>query len=118
MIRKDQDPPLAVSEKGMRFHHVGIPTDQSRPNEKHLKKLKMYVSGFETSEYGIEWMRFEDDSPIHSLIQKIPHIAFEVDIIESAIQGKEVISDIDSPAKGIKGGNDNRKWCPGRILRV
>lgn len=102
MIRKDQDPPLAVSEKGMRFHHVGIPTDKSRPNEKYLKKLKMYVSGFETSEYGIEWMRFEDDSPIHSLIQKIPHIAFEVDNIESAIQGKEVISDIDSPAKGIK----------------
>jgi hypothetical protein len=100
--RKDHEQPLAVSKKGMRYHHIGIPTDKPRPNEKYLKKYKMYVSGFETSEYGIEWMRFKDDSPIHSLIQKIPHIAFEVDDIESAIKGKVLISAIDSPAEGIK----------------
>lgn len=102
MIRKDHDQPIAVSKKGMRYHHIGIPTHKPRPNEKYLKKYKMYVSGFETSEYGIEWMRFKDDSPIHNLIQKIPHIAFEVDNIESAIKGKVLISAIDSPTEGIR----------------
>lgn len=100
--RKDDEPPFAISKKRMRYHHIGIPTDKPRPNEKYLKKYKMYVSGFETSEYGIEWMRFDKDSPIHNLIQKIPHIAFEVDNLDSAINGKELIGSIDSPAEGIR----------------
>lgn len=55
--REDHEPPAAIAKYGWRFHHIGIPTDVSRPDEQYLKHLKMYVSGFETSPYGIEWMR-------------------------------------------------------------
>ena len=62
----------------------------------------MFVSGFEASPYGIEWMRFELDSPVSKIIQTVPHIAFEVDDLELAVIGKELIDEITSPSKGIR----------------
>ena len=100
--RKDNEPPFAISKKGMRFHHIGIPTHERKPNEKYLKQYKFYVSGFDTSEFGIEWMRFEKESPISEIIRKIPHIAFEVDNLDLAIQGKQLIGEVSSPSKGVK----------------
>jgi hypothetical protein len=100
--RKDNEPPLAISKKGMRFHHIGIPTSERKPNEKYLEQYKFYVSGFDISEFGIEWMRFEKGSPISEIIQKIPHIAFEVDNLDLAIQGKQLIGEVSSPSKGVK----------------
>ena len=100
--RKDQEQPFAISKKGMRYHHIGIPTDEPKPNEKYVKELKFYVSGFDTSEYGIEWMRFEKDSPVSDIIKKIPHIAFEVDNLDLVIEGKELLGEVSSPSKGIR----------------
>ena len=100
--RKDNEPPFAISKKGMHFHHIGIPTKEPKPNEKYLEQYKFYVSGFDTSEFGIEWMRFEAGSPVSEIIQKVPHIAFEVDNLESAIQGRQLLGEISSPSKGVK----------------
>jgi hypothetical protein len=100
--RKDHEQPFAISKKGMRYHHIGIPTDEVKPNEKYLEELKFYVSGFDTSEFGIEWMRFEKDSPISEIIKRIPHIAFEVDNLDSAIEGKKLLGEVSSPSKGIR----------------
>ena len=100
--RKDNKPPFAISKKGMRFHHIGIPTNEIKPNEKYLEHLKFYVSGFDTSEFGIEWMRFEEGCTISEIVQKIPHVAFEVDNLDSAIQGKELLGEVCSPSKGVK----------------
>lgn len=99
--RRDNEPPPAIM-KGMRYHHTGIPTHEHRPNEKYIEQCKMYVSGFDTSEYGIEWMRFEKDSPISDIIKKVPHVAFEVDNLEEAIEGKNLIGEISSPSEGVK----------------
>lgn len=100
--RKDNEPPFAMSKMGMRFHHIGIPTSEQKPNEKYLEQFKFYVSGFDTSEFGIEWMRFEKDSPISQIIQKVPHIAFEVDDLNDAIKGKPLIGEIETPSKGVR----------------
>ena len=100
--RKDHEQPVAISKKGMRFHHVGIPSDEPKQDEKYLEEYKFYVSGFETSDYGIEWMRFEKDSPISEIIKKVPHIAFEVDDLDSAIEGKELLGEVSSPSEGVR----------------
>ena len=100
--RKDNEPPSAIFKLGMRFHHIGIPTTEHKPNEKYLEQYKFYVSGFDTSEFGIEWMRFEEDSPIAEIIQKVPHIAFEVCDLDTAIQGKQLIGEIETPSKGVR----------------
>lgn len=101
-MRKDHEPPHAVANNGWRYHHLGIPTDTPRPGERYLKHLKIYVAGFETSPYGIEWMRFDPDCPIPDLIKTVPHIAFEVDDLESALKGKEILSPPGSPSEGVR----------------
>lgn len=101
-LRKDNELPPAVAKDGMKFHHIGIPTKKKRPNEKYIEQLKFYVSGFETSEYGVEWIRFEEGSPVSELIKTIPHIAFEVDNLEIAVKGKEIIGEISSPSDGVR----------------
>ena len=87
---------------GWRYHHIGIPTDVPRPGESYLPQFKMYVSGFETSPCGIQWMRFEPDSPVHALIKSVPHVAFEVDDLEAALQGREILTAPNSPSKGVR----------------
>lgn len=101
MIRKDHEPP-AVATKGWRYHHMGIPTDKPRPGERYLEQYKMYVSGFETSPYGIEWMRFEPGSPISELIRTIPHVAFEVDNLDAEIKGKELLGGVSEPSERVR----------------
>jgi hypothetical protein len=100
-IRQDDEPPAATSRRRWRYHHLGIPTDVPRPGEYYLKQFKMHVSAFETSPCGIQWMRFEPDSPVHPLIQSVPHIAFEVDDLEAALVGQEILTPPNSPADGI-----------------
>ena len=99
--REDHEQPSAIIS-GMRYHHIGIPTNEPRPNEKYLEKYKMYVSGFDSSEYGIEWMRFEQDSPISEIVRTIPHIAFEVGDLEKAIKGKNLLGEISLPSEGVR----------------
>jgi hypothetical protein len=90
--RKGHELPMATDKWGWRYHHLGIPTDTQLPGERYLEALKMYVSGFETSPFGIEWMRFEADSPVSELVKKVPHIAFEVEDLDAALVGKEILS--------------------------
>jgi hypothetical protein len=99
--RKDHEPPTATSVHGWRYHHVGIPTDVPRPGERYLEQFKMYVSAFETSPCGIQWMRFEPDSPVHLLIKSVPHVAFEVDDLQAAMEGMAILTAPNSPSEGV-----------------
>ena len=74
-----------------RFHHIGIPTTERRPDERHLPQLGMHVSGYEGSLYGVEWMRFDPDSPLPALVKTVAHVAFRVDDLESELEGQEVL---------------------------
>jgi hypothetical protein len=100
--RKDHEPPPVTSKLGWRYHHVGIPTDTPRPNEKHLEAFGLHVSGFSTSPFGIEWMRYSADSPLHPAIKALPHVAFEVDDLDAALEGQEVIYPPGSPSDGVR----------------
>jgi hypothetical protein len=103
-LRRDHDPPLSVSDWGWKYHHIGIPTDSKMTGEIYLPQFKFYVSGFSTSPFGIEWMRFEKDSPVNDLIKTVPHIAFEVNDLdyELSIRELNVITEPNSPADGIR----------------
>jgi hypothetical protein len=100
--RQDHEQPSAISRYGWRYHHLGIPTTVPRSGERHLKHLKMFVSGFDSSPYGIEWMRFGPDCRVHELVRAVPHIAFEVDDLDKAIEGRRTLGDISSPSEGVR----------------
>lgn len=103
-LRPDHMPPAAIESWGWRYHHTGIPTTLKMPNEKYIPHLKFYVSGFGSSPYGIEWMRFEPNSPIHPLIQRIPHVAFEVDDLNHELTKREftVLTAPTTPSGGVR----------------
>jgi len=100
--RLDHELPRAVTEWGWRFHHVGIPTGAPRQGETHLEAFGMHVSGFPESPYGVEWMRFDAGSPISELIRTVPHLAFVVDDLEAALEGKQVLTPPNSPSEGLR----------------
>jgi len=72
------------------YHHLGIPTTEKHEGEVYLVQFKTFVSGFEASPYGIEWMRYEPDAPLPELVKTVPHIAFEVDDLAKELEGKEI----------------------------
>lgn len=84
-----------------RYHHIGIPTANRREGEEYLWEYKLYHSGYEESEFGIEWMRYEPDCPLPEIVRKIPHIAFEVDDLTEAMRGRKVIIPPNSPSDGV-----------------
>ena len=100
--RQSHDQPSAVAERGWRYHHVGIPTDVPHPGEVYLPHLKIHVSGFETSPFGIEWMRFDPDCEISELVRTVPHVAFEVDDLEAALAALGVTSETSSLSEGVR----------------
>ena len=100
--RQHHEPPSAVAQRGWRYHHLGIPVTEPHPGERHLNHLGVYVTGFETSPYGIEWMRFEPGCRVPDIIRTVPHLAFEVDDLESALTGCTILTPINSPSPGVR----------------
>ena len=103
-IRQDFELPACIESWGWKYHHLGIPTDRIMPNEKYLPQFKFYVSGFNSSPFGIEWMRFKKDSPIDKLIQTVPHIAFEVEDLDYELKKRDlnIITEPNPPSDGVK----------------
>src|SRR5665647_636609 len=103
-IRQDHESPESIVSWGWKYHHLGIPTKKKMPDETYLPQFRFYVSGFSTSPFGIEWMRFEKDSSVDRLIQTVPHIAFEVSDIdhELAIHNLKVLTCQNSHTEGIR----------------
>jgi hypothetical protein len=85
----------------MKYHHLGIPTQEKLKDEIHLPHLKMYVSGYGKNPYGVEWTRYEHDAPYPDLVKTVAHVAFEVDDIQEAIKGKKVIIAPNNPSAGV-----------------
>ena len=103
-IRQDHEQPESIEKWGWRYHHIGIPTDNIMPDEVCLPQFKLYVSGFNESPFGIEWMRYEADSPVDELIKSVPHIAFEVDDLDLELSRHNfrVITKPNAPGEGIR----------------
>ena len=100
-MRKGDDPP-PVAALGWRYHHFGIPTRTPRPDEIHIPRLKIHTAGFETSPCGVQWMRFDDDAPYPEVVQTLPHVAFEVDDLDAALTGREILIAPNSPSDGVR----------------
>ena len=88
------------SDMKLKYHHLGIPTDKPVEGEVYLELYKVYHCGYDKSEYGIEWMRYEKDCKLPEIVKTLPHVAFEVDDINEAIKGKNVIIEPNSPSEG------------------
>jgi hypothetical protein len=116
--RKDHEPPMVIENLGWKYHHLGIPTKEVFPGERYLPALKFYVSGFNTSPYGIEWMRFEDDCPLPELIKTFPHVAFEVGDLEKELRENdfEIICEPGEPSEGVRAAMIRHNGAPVELI--
>ncbi len=114
--RADHEPPEAVARLGWRYHHMGIPTRTPRPGEKYLKEYKLYKSGFETSPFGIEWMRFEPACPLPELIRTVAHVAFQVEDLDAALRGRRIIFPPGFPSDGVRSAMIEDNGAPVELI--
>lgn len=84
-----------------KYHHLGIPTTTPRPGETYLEEYKAFCTDHESNPHGIQWMRYEADCPLPDLVKTVPHVAFEVDDIEAALAGHEILIEPNSPSPGV-----------------
>jgi hypothetical protein len=86
----------------MRYHHLGMPTTEAREGEIYLPQFKMHVCPYDGNPYRIEWMRFEPDCELPELVQTVPHLAFVVDDLQAALEGREILIEPNSPSPGLE----------------
>lgn len=115
-FRRDYEPPGVVSKLGWRFHHIGIPTEIPRKDEKYILQYKMYVSDFDSSPFGYEWMRFEPECPLPEIIRKVPHVAFEVTDLDAALSCLEVIFPPGVPSEGVRAATILHNGAPVELI--
>jgi len=85
----------------LKYHHLGIPTTEPRAGETYLEKYKLYCTDHEDNPFGIQWMRFDSDCTLPSIVQTVPHVAFQVDDLKEALVGHEVLIEPNSPSPGV-----------------
>ncbi len=100
--RRSHEPPAATAVLGWRFHHIGIPYTEPRADELHVPRLGVHLCGFETSPYGIEWIRYDPQCDVPALVKTVPHIAFVVDDLDEALRGKEILIAPNAPSPGVR----------------
>ena len=84
------------------FHHIGIPTTTPRPGETCLEEARLHITDPEASEHRIEWLRFEDDSPLPEVLKTTAHVAFVVDDLDAALAGQDVLLEPFTPMEGVR----------------
>jgi len=86
----------------MKFHHLGIPTRVPQQDETYLEQFDTYCTDHARNPFGIQWMRFESRCPFPELVQTVPHVAFEVDDLDAALVGHEILIAPNSPSAGVR----------------
>ena len=86
----------------LRYHHVGIPTTEPRDGESYLPDFGVHVTNHLSNPFRIQWMRYEDDSTLPGLVRARPHIAFQVENLEAALKGRELLIPPNSPSEGVR----------------
>jgi hypothetical protein len=85
----------------MKFHHIGIPTRTKRANETYLQEAKLFITDPVSHPYRIEWLRYEEGSPMPPELQTIAHVAYEVASIGEAMKGKQTLLEPFRPLPGL-----------------
>ncbi len=78
-------------EQSMVFDHVGYRSYQKREKEFYYKPNKVWITDAQMHPFKVEWLRYEDDSPVLEPVKSQPHIGFRVDNLEQAMKDLEIL---------------------------
>ncbi len=86
----------------MQFHHVGIPTSDKKDFDTYLDDAKLHITDAEKSPFKVEWLGFEEGSPMPELLKTTPHVAFMVEDLNAEIEGKDILIEPFEPMPGLR----------------
>jgi len=102
----------------LKFNHIGIPTTERFEGEIALPTLRMTVSDHQDNPFGIQWQRYWEGAPYPELIKTVPHVAFEVDDLEEALQGQRIIIAPNSPSPGVRVAFIQVRGAPVELMQI
>jgi len=85
----------------VKYHHLGIPTSTPREGETYLESFDIHCTDERRNPHGIQWMRYGPRCRLPELVKTVPHVAFEVDNLEKALEGHEILIPPNSPSPGV-----------------
>lgn len=107
-----------MKPSGLKYHHLGVPTKSVRLGADYLPEYKVYHWGFEASEFGIEWMYYEDDCELPEIVKTMPHVAFEMEDLREAIKGRKVIIEPNSTSTGVLVAFIEHEGLPIELIQI
>ncbi len=81
-----------------RFDHIGVVTTERQQGESWVEATRVWVTSPRAHAYNVEFLRFEDDSPVTGPLRSEPHVAYRVDDVDLAIRGQTVLAEPFQPA--------------------
>ncbi len=82
--------------------HIGIPTDKKPEKASYLAGAKLFVTDPADTKNNIEFLYFEEGSPMPEILKKATHIAYMVDDIEAELKGAEILMPPFEPFPNLK----------------
>lgn len=83
------------------FHHIGLPTEDPQPDETYVEETKVWVTDPADHPFRVEYLRYEADSPVTGPLREKPHVAYRVDDLAAALEGKELLLEPFTPMPGL-----------------
>jgi hypothetical protein len=75
------------------FDHMGIPIAERRAGMRLLEATRCWLTSPGDHPFRVEWLHFEEGSPAHELIRRLPHVAYRVESLDEAMEGYGVIAE-------------------------
>lgn len=102
----------------MKFNHIGIPTTAHFSGEISLPHLQVTVSDHQDNPFGIQWQRYWESAPYPELVKTVPHVAFEVDDLDEALQGHQILIEPNSPSPGVRVAFIQVRGAPVELMQI
>jgi hypothetical protein len=83
-----------------------------------LDRLRISCTDHESSLFGIQWMQYDDDCSVPALVRAVAHVAFEVNDLQAALNGKKVIIPPNSPSPGVMVAFIEEAGAPVELLQI
>jgi len=83
------------------FHHIGLPTEDPQPDETYVEETKVWVTDPADHPFRVEFLRYEADSPVTGPLREKAHVAYRVDDLKTALEGRDLLLEPFTPMPGL-----------------
>jgi catechol 2,3-dioxygenase-like lactoylglutathione lyase family enzyme len=73
------------------FDHIGVPTSLRHAGESWVEPTRVWVTSPRAHPFNVEWLRYEEDSPVTGPVREQPHVAYRVPDVYQAVTGQQIL---------------------------